>query len=92
VWTIISCSRALFLQEPIARLTMAALTNWGLAPMTVSIFIFALTNLQHNYIVVLSPEAVLLPDFDANGNLPSGIHRAAWKEFSKRFGHCLIGS
>jgi hypothetical protein len=29
----------------------------------------------------------LIPDFDANGNLPPGIHKAAWKEFSKRFGH-----
>jgi hypothetical protein len=29
----------------------------------------------------------LIPDFDANGTLPPGIHRAEWKEFSKRFGH-----
>jgi hypothetical protein len=29
----------------------------------------------------------LIPDFDANGNLPPGIHRAAWIVFSKRFGH-----
>lgn len=29
----------------------------------------------------------MIPNFDENGNLPPGIHRAAWKEFSKRFGH-----
>lgn len=29
----------------------------------------------------------MIPEFDANGNLPPGIHRAVWKEFSKRFGH-----
>jgi len=34
----------------------------------------------------LLPEGILIPDFDANGNFPPGIHRAAWKEFSKRFG------
>jgi hypothetical protein len=29
----------------------------------------------------------LIPDFDANGNLPPGVHRAVWKVFSKRFGN-----
>lgn len=28
---------------------------------------------------------MILP-FDLNGNLPSGIHWADWKEFGKRFG------
>jgi hypothetical protein len=28
----------------------------------------------------------LIPDFDASGNLPPGIHQATWKEFCRRFG------
>ena len=28
----------------------------------------------------------MIPDFDASGNLPPGIHQATWKEFYKRFG------
>jgi hypothetical protein len=31
-------------------------------------------------------EAVLIPDFEANGNLPAGIHQSTWNELSKRFG------
>lgn len=27
----------------------------------------------------------MIPDFDLNGNLPSGIHWATWSEFVKRF-------
>jgi hypothetical protein len=38
----------------------------------------------------LLPEVTLIPDFDANGNLPPGIHRAEWKEFSKRFGKAFL--
>lgn len=29
----------------------------------------------------------MIPDFDAKGNLPPGIHRAGWKEICNRFGH-----
>jgi hypothetical protein len=29
----------------------------------------------------------LIPAFDANGNLPPGIHKAVWKDFSIRFGY-----
>ena len=32
----------------------------------------------------------MIPDFDANGNLPPGIHRAVWKVFSKRFGRAFL--
>ena len=48
---------------------------------------FFLTKFRHNHIVVLSTEVPLIPDFDANGNLPPGVHRAVWKVFSKRFGN-----
>jgi hypothetical protein len=27
-----------------------------------------------------------LPDFDSNGDLPPGVHRAAWAEVTRRFG------
>jgi len=27
-----------------------------------------------------------MPDFEASGNLPAGVHKASWDEFSKRFG------
>lgn len=29
---------------------------------------------------------VVLPDFNANGDLPVGVHRAGWDEFRSRFG------
>jgi hypothetical protein len=29
----------------------------------------------------------LIPDFDPNGNLPAGVHKATCKEFCRRFGH-----
>jgi len=29
----------------------------------------------------------LIPNFDANGNLPAGVHRATWTEFLRRFGY-----
>jgi hypothetical protein len=38
---------------------------------------------QHNDIVVL----VSIPDFDADGDLPPGVHEADWKEFEDRFGY-----
>jgi hypothetical protein len=28
----------------------------------------------------------LIPDFEANGNLPAGVHKTTWNELSKRFG------
>ena len=28
----------------------------------------------------------MIPDFDADGNLPPGIHQATWEEFHLRFG------
>jgi hypothetical protein len=31
----------------------------------------------------------MIPDFDADGNLPPGRHRGSWKEFEKRFGTSL---
>ncbi len=31
----------------------------------------------------------MIPDFDENGNLPSGVHWAEWEEFEKRFGNNL---
>lgn len=31
-------------------------------------------------------ENVVLPAFDAEGNLPPGIHDASWKEINERFG------
>ena len=31
----------------------------------------------------------MIPDFDADGNLPPGRHRGGWKEFEKRFGTSL---
>jgi hypothetical protein len=41
-----------------------------------------LTSRQHNYIVVL-----LIPDFQADGTLPPGIHWAEWAEIERKFGH-----
>lgn len=38
-------------------------------------------NRWHNVIVVL-----MIPDFDADGNLPVGLHEARWVEFAGRFG------
>lgn len=29
----------------------------------------------------------MIPPFDANGNLPPGLHRANWREFIRRFGN-----
>lgn len=29
----------------------------------------------------------MIPDFEANGNLPAGIYEATWDEFSERFAH-----
>lgn len=31
----------------------------------------------------------MIPDFDDNGNLPLGIHRATWREIDARFGQTL---
>ncbi len=28
----------------------------------------------------------MIPDFDADGNLPPGVHWATWREFAQRFG------
>lgn len=28
----------------------------------------------------------MIPDFEASGNLPAGIHQTTWNELSKRFG------
>ncbi len=28
----------------------------------------------------------MIPDFDADGNLPPGVHWATWQEFAQRFG------
>ena len=28
----------------------------------------------------------MIPDFDADGNLPPGVHWASWQEFAQRFG------
>ena len=43
--------------------------------------------LQHNYIVVSTcSEAQVIPDFEATGLLPAGIHHADWAEIVARFG------
>jgi hypothetical protein len=35
----------------------------------------------------------MIPKFDENGNLPSGVHICEWEEFKERFGynrHCKL--
>ena len=29
----------------------------------------------------------MIPDFDPNGNLPPGVHKATWSQLCKHFGH-----